>query len=73
MALKRELIKREFVFENKGTKVSLPDPDPNMTPDQVMVFYSNTYPELNTSAVNGPRYDGDKMVYSFKTTVGTKG
>ena len=44
-----------------------------MSPDQVMTFYSNTYPELTTSAVHGPTYDNDKVVYRFNTTVGTKG
>lgn len=73
MALTKQQLKREFVVESKGNKVVLPDPDPNMSPDQVMAFYSNTYPELVTSSCDGPAYENDRMVYSFKTTVGTKG
>ncbi len=73
MALKKTALKREFVIENKGVKTVLPDPDPNMSPDQVMTFYSNTYPELVTSSCHGPSYQDDRMVFTFKTTVGTKG
>lgn len=73
MALSKKQLTREFVVESKGNKITLPDPDPNMSPDQVMTFYSNTYPELVTSSCHGPAYQDDKMVYSFKTTVGTKG
>lgn len=73
MALKKNALKRSFVFEQKSGKVILPDPDPNMTPDQVMQFYSGTYPELVTASCHGPAYQGDTMAYSFKTTVGTKG
>ena len=50
-------LKRVFKFG----KIDLKDPDPN------------TYPELTTSNVHGPKVEGDKAVYEFKTTVGTKG
>lgn len=73
MALSKQALKREFVMENHGNKTVLPDPGQNMTPDQVMTFYSNTYPELVTSCCHGPVYQGDTMVFTFKTTVGTKG
>lgn len=73
MALKKEALKREFVLESRSGKTNLPDPDPNMSPEQVMSFYSNTYPELVTSNVHGPSYRENKVVYSFKTSVGTKG
>lgn len=73
MALERKELKREFVIESKGNKTVLPDPEPNMSPDQVMTFYTNTYPELVTSSCHGPEYRDDRMVYTFRTTVGTKG
>lgn len=69
MALDIKGLDREF--EYKGTKLS--DPDPGMTPDEVMNFYANTYPDLTTSNVHGPEIEGDKAVYRFKSTVGTKG
>ena len=52
---------------------TLADPNISFSPDEVMNFYSNTYPELTTSTVHGPEIDDDKAVYEFKTTVGTKG
>ena len=73
MKLKKEELKRSFVIDTKAGKVTLPDPDRNMTPDQVMQFYSVTYPELVTSNCTGPVYEGDTIKYTFKSTVGTKG
>jgi len=69
MALNVQGLKRQFKFGNRV----LDDPDKNMTPDEVMQFYSGTYPELTTSNVHGPKVEGDVAVYEFKTTVGTKG
>lgn len=62
-------LKRVFKFG----KTELQDPDPNMLPEDVLNFYSGTYPELTTSNVHGPVVEDDKAVYEFKTTVGTKG
>lgn len=69
MALQIQGVKRQFKHGNR----QLDDPDPNMTPEEVMQFYAGTYPELTTSNVHGPKMDGDVAVYEFKTTVGTKG
>lgn len=69
MALNLTGLKRVFKYGSK----TLSDPDKSMTPDEVMNFYAGTYPELTTSNVHGPQIDGDKAVYEFKTTVGTKG
>ena len=44
-----------------------------MTPDAVMHFYSHSYPELTTATVQGPEIRDDRSVYTFKTTLGTKG
>lgn len=69
MALNIQNIPR--VFKHKGT--TLPDPNPTLSPEEVMAYYSNQYPELTTSNVFGPKVDNDQAVYEFKTTVGTKG
>ena len=53
--------------------ITLPDPKPNDSPESVMSFYSNIYPELTTATVHGPTIKDDKAVYEFKTTIGTKG
>ena len=53
--------------------MELADPDSNMSPSEVMDFYSMTYPELTTATVHGPEWEEDKAVYRFKTTIGVKG
>lgn len=73
MALQIKGMSRTFKFK-KGTEyVTLQDPDPNLSPDVVMSYYSNFYPELTTATVHGPIIKEDKAVYEFKTTIGTKG
>ena len=69
MALQVNGLERVFMHD----KIMLTDPDPNMSPEEVMKFYTNTYPELTTSNVHGPEVNGDRVVYKFKATVGTKG
>lgn len=69
MALNISKYKRVF----KHGTATLADPTPDMSPEEVMNFYSNQYPELTTSNVHGPVIEGESAVYTFKTTVGTKG
>ena len=73
MALEVTNLKREFKFKKNGTSVTLPDPNPEFSVEEVMQFYSGQYPELTTASLDGPKVDGDKAVYSVQTTVGTKG
>lgn len=61
--------KRIFKFDDR----QLADPDPGMTADAVLNFYSAQFPELTTSTVSGPKMEDGHAVYKFKTTVGTKG
>ena len=49
------------------------DPNVNMSPAEVMDFYSMNYPELTTATVHGPEIEDDRAVYEFKTTIGVKG
>ena len=69
MALEVINLKRKFVLDDKD----LSDPNPDFSVDEVMGFYSVRYPELTTATVTGPEVNGDEAVYTFKTTVGTKG
>ncbi len=66
-------LERVFKFSNNGTPLTLTDPDPERTPEQVMNLLSNQYPSLTTASVSGPVFEKDKMVYEFKTTMGIKG
>lgn len=61
----------ERVFMYNDTVLS--DPNPDLTPEEVLVFYSNTYPILTTSNVHGELNERGIMEYTFKTTIGTKG
>ena len=73
MALQIKGMSRTFKFK-KGTEyVTLQDPEPNLSPDMVMSYYSNFYPELTTATVHGPVILDDRTMYEFKTTIGTKG
>jgi PRTRC genetic system protein C len=60
---------RLFTFNG----IRLPDPNPNMSVDEVKALYSAQYPELATAVVNGPEAVGDKMRYSFERAIGSKG
>jgi len=73
MALSVTSLERVFKFKNGDVKITLPDPNPDMQPHDVMDFYSHTYPELTTATVHGPEISDDRIVYRFKTTIGTKG
>ena len=73
MALTVTTLERVFKFENRNAEMALQDPNPAMSPEEVMDFFSNTYPELTTATVHGPQIENDRVVYHFKTTIGTKG
>lgn len=73
MALVVNGMNRQFTFKHGNETISLNDPDPTQSPDAVMSFYANTYPELTTATVQGPTIKDDEAVYEFKTTIGTKG
>lgn len=66
-------LKREFKFKKDGDTVTLPDPNPEFNVEEVLQFYSGQYPELTTATLSGPKTEGNKVVYSVQTTVGTKG
>ena len=73
MALEITGIKRVFTFKKGTATITLDDPTPSDSPEMVMSYYSNFYPELTTATVHGPVIKNDKAVYEFKTTIGTKG
>lgn len=73
MALDIQNFRRKFFFKKNGKEIDLVDPNRDMSPQEVIAFHSGQHPELTTCTIDGPRPDGDTMVYEFKTTVGTKG
>ncbi|MCD7908392.1 MAG: PRTRC system protein C [Clostridium sp.] len=66
-----KVMQREFVIKETGTVV--PDPNPYLSPDEVLDFLSATYPSLVTATVKGPEIREDKLRYTFTTVLGTKG
>lgn len=73
MALVVNGMQRSFTFKKGSEIIKLSDPNPAESPEAVMSYYSNIYPELTTATVHGPEIREDKAVYEFKTTIGTKG
>ena len=73
MALEIKGLQRIFKMKKNSTEIELADPDSNMSPSEVMDFYSMNYPELTTATVHGPEIEDDRAVYEFKTTIGVKG
>ena len=69
MAIKVDVIPRIF----KHGTLDLVDPGENMTKEEVLDFYSNQYPELTNASVGGSKIENDKQVFTFSTSVGTKG
>jgi PRTRC genetic system protein C len=59
---------RVFVYD--GTEY--PDPDPNMSVDEVRQGLIFAFPEL-ANADTASRKDGEKTIYTFSRRVGTKG
>jgi PRTRC genetic system protein C len=59
---------RVFVYD--GTEY--PDPDPNMSVDEVRQGLLFAFPELS-NADTSSRKDGEKTIYTFSKRVGTKG
>lgn len=73
MALEIKGMNRVFKMKKNGNELLLDDPDSNLSPAEVMDFYSMNYPELITASVHGPEIEDDRAVYEFKTTIGVKG
>lgn len=53
--------------------IELEDPGPQYDSAEVRNLYSATYPEIVNAAIEGPTKEGDKVVYTFRRAVGTKG
>jgi len=71
--MKVKTLPREFVLSRGNGNIRLSDPNPDMTPSEVMGFYSNSYPELTNGSVSAPEVKATKLIFTFSTTVGKKG
>lgn len=66
-------LQRVFIFKLKGEEIKLSDPDPEMSAEDVMNFYSALYPVLTTAKVAGPKIEDDEVQFRFISSIGTKG
>ena len=64
-----QVFKRIFKFED----IELEDPNPEWNTKRVVDFYSNQYPEMVNSKIEGPEIKGAEMIYSINLKTGTKG
>ncbi len=68
MAINIEKLEREFHYNG----LVLPDV-PGQSPEDVRSIYAAAYPEITSAVIEGPERKGEKLVYTFKRAVGTKG
>lgn len=73
MSLQVTEIQRQFLIARGKNKTKLPDPNPEWSPDRVLSFYEDSYPELTTATVTPKGFENDLLVFEFSPTVGTKG
>lgn len=71
--LEISLLPRVFLFKHEGKELKLTDPEPSMSKEEVLNFYSPTYPVLTTAKIEGPYIDEDEQRFKFVSTIGTKG
>jgi len=69
MALEVKKLLRQFSYNG----MTLLDPGPAFTPEQVRDIYSAQYPELTTASVDGPEVKGDVASFTFVRAAGAKG
>ena len=69
MTITVQKLLRSFAYNG----IALPDPGPELSTEQVRDVYSATYPEITTASIEGPEQKGDRLVYTFRRAVGTKG
>lgn len=61
------------IFLYNGRTLAAPPSDTPMSAEEVKTFYSAIHPDLLNAAIEGPRFEGDQVIYEFRRGVGTKG
>jgi len=74
MALEVTNLEREFKLQKPDGKfIPLSDPNPDLSPAEVVKFHSSDHPELTNGIVEGPVVVNDKAVFTIKTKAGKLG
>lgn len=68
MSIETQAMKRCFTFNG----LSLADPGPDFSPEEVRDTFSVPYPDLATAVIE-TNVEGDTIIYKFVRNVGTKG
>lgn len=69
MPLVKQELKRIFNYDKK----ELEDPNPALTPAEVLDYYSDTYPELVNATMTGPIVKDDSLLFDFAVKFKEKG
>ena len=66
---------RVFKWKDKGKDITLSDPSPSSTPEEVIELYSLEYPELVAGKIKSetPDFENGKVLYTIETKFGTNG
>ena len=67
--MKSTPMRREFSFNG----LKLPDPNPQMSVEDVRGVLALQYPEIATAAITGPEPVGDILKYSFERAIEIRG
>jgi len=67
--MKTAVMRREFSFLG----VKLPDPNPQMSIEDIRGLLAMQYPEIATASITGPEAVGDTLRYTFERAIGSKG
>lgn len=68
-----KIVKLNRVFTYAG--MTLPDPDPALSIEEVLDFYGDAYPELRNGFANDPEVDEEKgtITYALEAQIRRKG
>lgn len=66
--MQTQVLERKFTYKDKN----LPD-IPGLTPEKILEYYSNAYPELINASAGEAEVKDDKLIYTISHTAGTKG
>lgn len=69
MAIELRPIERVFLYNG----LALQDALPNQPLEAVQRVHALLYKAITNAVIEGPEYQGDREVYTYKTQVGTKG
>lgn len=71
---KTTALKRVFIYKGKKSDtINLADPNPALTPEEVLDHYSGEYPELINAFVLPGEQKGDIMEFDVNSNFGDKG